>query len=182
MHNFDYERMRERRTKIVPINELLKIVEPRDDDIILDMGSGDGYFAIKMAIKSPRSKIIAMEISQRGNELLKNEIEKENISNIQIIEADICKTKDFPKFNKAFFSTVFHDFVCKETLLENMKKSLMIGGEFIFFEFLKNSEFGPPIQIKLSQEELKLIAEKQNLTLSFEKTFTEHYVQKYLVP
>lgn len=181
MHEFDYERIRANREKMVPVEELIEVIDPQAGEVILDVGSGDGFYALKMARKSPKSKIIAIEMSAKGNNLLRNEMKKEQIENIEIIEDDVCKIKKFPEYDKVFFSIVFHDFVCKEQLIENLKLSAKKGAQFIFFEFLKDSQIGPPRQIKLSGEELMEIGKKCNLKLESEKIFKEHYVQKYLM-
>ena len=180
-HEFDYERMHIMRENIVPVKELLDIIEPKKGDIIIDAGSGDGYYAIKMAEIAPNSRIIAMEISKKGNELLKKQIETRNIRNIVVEEADLCKVEKFPEFNKVFFSTVFHDFNCHDTLLQRLSGSAKEGTKFIFFEFLKDSQFGPPANIKLSEKELESICERNGLKKISEKIFTDHYVQIYMI-
>ena len=180
-HEFDYERMHIMRENIVPVKELLDILDPKKGDIIIDAGSGDGYYAVKMAERSSDSKIIAMEISKKGNELLKKQIDAKNMGNILIEEVDLCKVEKFPQFNKVFFSTVFHDFNCQDMLLRRLVMSAMEGSKFIFFEFLKDSQFGPPATIKLSEEELQTICERNELRKLSEKIFTDHYVQIYTI-
>ena len=180
-HEFDYERMHIMRENIVPVKELLDILDPKKGDIIIDAGSGDGYYAVKMAERSSDSKIIAMEISKKGNELLKKQIDAKNMGNILIEEVDLCKVEKFPQFNKVFFSTVFHDFNCQDMLLRRLVMSAMEGSKFIFFEFLKDSQFGPPATIKLSEEELQTICERNGLRKLSEKIFTDHYVQIYTI-
>lgn len=180
-HEFDYERMHTLRENIVPVKELLDILNPKKGDTIIDAGSGDGYYAIKMAQRSPDSKIIAMEISKKGNDLLRNAINTHNIKNILIEEVDLCKVKKFPDYNKVFFSTVFHDFNCQDMLIKRLKNSAMTGAKFIFFEFLKDSQYGPPAHIKLSEKELQLICERNGLKKTSENIFTDHYVQIYTI-
>ncbi len=160
---------------IISASEVFDLLNLPQGITFLDAGCGDGYFSIEAALKlGLKSTIIAIDIHKESLEKLKQEVKKRKLSNIEIIEADI--TKKLPLKDKSidvyFVSNVLHGFDEKEKkeLVKEIKRLLKIDGKFIVIEFKKEpTPVGPPLEIRISEEELKKFLE--NFGFQFEKSW-----------
>lgn len=59
---------------------------PEKDSIIYDIGAGTGSVSIEMALAYPEGKIYAIERNPEGIELIKQNIGKFDVKNIEIVE------------------------------------------------------------------------------------------------
>jgi len=80
-----------KRKKIINYGNLTK------EDTVLEIGPGIGTLTIELAKKA--GKVIAIEQDTTIFNILKRRLEKENITNVELINGDAVKV-DFPKFNK----------------------------------------------------------------------------------
>jgi len=69
------------------LQQVIKNADIKESDIILEIGPGIGALTIELAKKA--KKIIAIEKDKKLYNILKDIIEKENITNIQLINDDI---------------------------------------------------------------------------------------------
>ena len=160
---------------IISASEVFDLLNLPQGITFLDAGCGDGYFSIEAALKlGLKSTIIAIDIYKESLEKLKQEVKKRKLSNIEIIEADI--TKKLPLKDKSidvyFVSNVLHGFDEKEKkeLVKEVKRLLKKDGKFIVIEFKKEpTPVGPPLEIRISEEELKKFLE--NFGFQFEKSW-----------
>jgi predicted RNA methylase len=166
------------REQYIPYEDIESLVSPREGDILVDFGSGDGFYALKFAPLVGSGKIYAYELNNRGADSIRKNLTDRGISNVKIVEKDICYADLPEKFNKAFFSNVFHDLDCQDTLL--FRFSGMKGLEITFIEFKTDTPFGPPENIRFSQQKLKEKLETHGFVLDREIEFEYHYAQRYL--
>jgi len=151
---------------IISASQVFDVLNLPGDITFLDAGCGDGYFAIEAALRlSPNSKIIAVDIHEESLEKLKKEIKEKKITNVEVIKADI--TKRLPLEDRSvdiyFVSNVLHGFDDEEKkgLIKEVKRVLKNQGRFVVIEFKKEAtEIGPPLEIRISEEELKELLEK----------------------
>lgn len=174
---FDYERMDEIRQRTVNVKQIEDFVELKTDDIICDMGSGSGFYSLIFAKKCKH--VYSFEWNDRGNSILEKRINEENIKNITIRKENICGEVSFPTCTKVFFSNSFHDFQCRENLIEKFRE--ISRPEFILIEFKKNGEMGPPIEIRIGEEELQMIFARHGYKMKKKIEFASNYVS-YFTP
>lgn len=180
-HHFDYSRVQEMRDKYIPYAEVENIVNPEDGDIILDIGSGDGFYSMNYARKAHNGLVYAIELSDEANAILTERISKGGLENIRILQKDVCSGIGIKGFNKAFFSNSFHDLECQDKLLEELVKNSGGDLEITLIEFKKNSEIGPPEHVKISEDELDEIFERHGFKLVGSANLEQHYIRKYSI-
>ena len=79
------------------LNIILENADIQDNETILEIGAGIGTLTLPMAKKA--KKVIAIEKDPVIVDILKQQIIKEKLTNIEIIKDDALKV-DFPKFDK----------------------------------------------------------------------------------
>ncbi len=70
-------------------DKILKTADLSKNDIVLEIGPGIGNLTAKLAKKA--KKVLAIEKDKKMCEVLKKELKKQNIENVQIINKDILK-------------------------------------------------------------------------------------------
>ncbi len=173
-----YDGVGEFREKYIPYNEIIKMADLKDDDIIIDMGAGDGFYSLLFSNYIKNGTIYSVERNPEAIELINKKTG--GIKNIKIINEDICGLK-IRGFNKIFFSTVFHDIKCRDYVIDFIKNNSKKPLTAILIEFKKNSIRGPPADIKIDHDELKNIFESNGFTLKYHRDFLYNYVDIYVL-
>ena len=151
--------------------EILKAMSLTKENIVFDIGSGDGFYSSLFAKKA--KKVIAID-SYKMNFEDPNYSE----SNIERIYQDVCewiKVNDFSEATHVFFSNSFHDLGCQRVLLEKISKTICEGGHIDFVEFNLKASFGPPKSIRLPINVLKLMVESYGFKKVKSVDFENHY-------
>ncbi len=159
-HKFNEKNMKKldnpiRRKKLPPKQTLLNL-GLSDGDIIADIGCAIGYFSLPASdIVGDSGKVYAIDISKAMLDVLKNKINENNITNITLIQS---KEYDFGldenSVNFAFMCNVLHEIENKERFLNEIKNILNNNGKISIIEWAKKeTEFGPPIDHRLSRQE-----------------------------
>jgi 16S rRNA A1518/A1519 N6-dimethyltransferase RsmA/KsgA/DIM1 with predicted DNA glycosylase/AP lyase activity len=175
-----YERLHEFREKYIPYREIIEKMDLKPDDVIIDMGAGDGFYSKIFADKLSSGMVYAVE--RNPDVIPKIENKLMDMPNFRIVNEDMCRV-DIKGFNKIFFSTVFHDIECRKDVMDfminNSKKPLSV----YLIEFNKKSTMGPPVNIRICHDELNKIFTdagfKPGVHMDFEYNyFDSYYMEK----
>lgn len=121
--------------------------------IFVDMGCGDGYFAIPAArMVGPKGKIIAIDIDEGAIERLRQQAEEEGLRQLsaevraaeETIACEGCA--DF-----VFFGINLHDFADPAQVIRNAKRMLRPSGLLVDLDWKSQpTPFGPPLEKRFS--------------------------------
>ena len=81
------------------LNSILNVLTLKDEDILLDLGTGSGYLAFAIAKKYPRITIIGLDIVTDTLNKNKKKAQDQGISNIEFVNYD---GENFPFRNEYF--------------------------------------------------------------------------------
>ena len=82
------------------IQELINISIDKKYDNIINIGCGEGYYAVGLALKCPNSNVFAYEIEPKAKEMCKTMAELNGVSNILIKSKKNISDIDFAKDSK----------------------------------------------------------------------------------
>jgi len=146
---------------ILSAGEVLKATGLKMGDKFLDAGSGDGYISIEASnIVGDSGKIFALDVYPESIEILKKDIEKRDLNNIEPIVADIIDTIPLEEnsIDNVLLANVLHGFIEGgevSKVMANINKVLKPAGIFTIVEFRKlENKIGPPFNVRLSPEEV----------------------------
>jgi ubiquinone/menaquinone biosynthesis C-methylase UbiE len=148
------------RKKLVPPESVLNLMEIKQGDILLDIGSGPGYFAIPAAnYVGIKGKVIAADLSLQ----MLDELKKRVPANIQNMEIILCSSDNvsLPEkiADKILLAFVFHEIDNQVDYLKNLKKLLKENGTITIVEWDKTeSPIGPPLHERLNIDDITAIA------------------------
>ena len=134
----------------------------KEGDRFADLGCGPGDYSIRASLEvGPSGLVFALD---RGREVLDKVWEKmaaENLANIRVIEADLAAILPLPRdsVDLCLLATVLHIQrirTAELSLFDEIHRVLRPGGRFAVIECKKEEQdFGPPIHLRLSPEEVE---------------------------
>ena len=163
MHKFDVKDLKmldnEERQKMLPAEKILLDIGLKAGDYIADIGCGTGFFSIPASkITGDKGIVFAADIMPEMIREVQKKIKNSDISNIKLI---LCSKNNFKlneKVNIAFMCNVLHEIGNKESFISRVKNLILNKGKIAVVEWQKiESEIGPPIEHRLSKEDLKKI-------------------------
>lgn len=141
--------------------KLLKALNLPKNANLLEIGCGNGYLSLAIAKKEElNNQIYAIDLNQTAITELKENIQKEHLNNLTAIHLDFSKSNGFKtdQFDLCFMVNVAHGFIANqetEVVFSKIYRILKPGGSLKIVDFKKIPEIpGPPLEIKLSPEEL----------------------------
>ena len=128
----------------------------REGITFMDIGCGYGFFTIPAAqIIGEKGKVYAVDIDAASIDHLKREAAEKGLQNIytEVAEAEetvFCRECA----DIVFYNTVLHDFRDPAKVLRNANAMLKPSGKLVNIDWKKKpTAFGPPLQIRFSEEQ-----------------------------
>lgn len=151
----------------------LSIVEQfgiKDGMKIADLGSGGGYFAIYMAERvGPSGKVYALDILEEKLDNLRAKARSQGLENIETIRTnlEVLGSSSLPDNSQdlVLISNVLFQSQKQEDIIKEGTRVLKTKSDFIIIDWNKGTGgFGPPDDLRPSQESIKAAAERQGLS------------------
>lgn len=134
--------------------EVVKAMNLKQGDVVVDIGAGTGYFTRHIAVAvGPSGKAIGLDIEPGMVKYMEEDAKKLNLKNY---EARVVKTDD-PELvpysiDVVFLCDTYHHIENRVGYFRNVSKSLKTGGRVVVVDFIKDTDFGPPRDHKLAEE------------------------------
>lgn len=139
------------------------------DKTVMDLGSGTGYFSVKLANRG--AKVIAADVDDNFQNYLRTKIEQEHVKNIQLKKVPY----DSPALEKqevdiVFVANTYHHMENRTAYFSKVKDGLKPNGILIILDYFKTeTPDGPPMQMRVSIDEVVAELKAAGFT-SFEAT------------
>ncbi len=183
-HKFHHEHAHKldkpERQKWQNIEDFMKILEPFENMVFVDIGVGTGYFAIPVAKKFPNAKVIGADIQPEMLEILREKINQENLKNVKPILSYENKIPIKDKIgDRILVANVFHELHQPRYFLNEIKRILKGNGKLIIIDWKPiETEEGPPLHERLKPEDVVKELEKEEFEVLEvdENTYPYHYI------
>ncbi|RKD24506.1 methyltransferase type 11 [Ammoniphilus oxalaticus] len=166
------------RRKALPPKKLLGMLAIQENDDILDLGAGTGYFSLPAATMT-KGTIYALDVEPQMLEMLKERSAEQGVVNIQFIEG---KIEELPLadalVDHVIASYVLHEIDPLSAGLTEIHRALKKGGKCLCLEWeKKETEQGPPLHHRIHSSDLQQAMEAAGFTI-IEKSFPtdQHYI------
>lgn len=147
--------------------EVFKVCNFQKEDCVLDLGCGPGDYSIEIAKLLGNDGIVyAVDKNIEVISYLNSRIEEQNLHNIKTFSGNILKTLPFDEnsFDVCLIITVLHTLNLKTNgvnLFKEISRILKPTGKLVTIDCKKEEmSFGPPLQMRITPEELLEIGEK----------------------
>ena len=133
-------------------------VNPRDT--VADIGCGPGYFTLPLAKYLIYGKGFALDVSDEMIQACQERVNQARLGNVEVVK---CEAYEFPVeagvADGLFISVTLHHPEDRVRFLTAAKEMLKPGGWCFIVEWQKKeTESGPPQQVRITTEELRQIA------------------------
>jgi ubiquinone/menaquinone biosynthesis C-methylase UbiE len=156
-------------------HEVVTALDLKPGQAIADIGAGTGYFARRFARHA--GKVYAVDIDRKLLDILA----KNAPANI----TPVLASPDDPKLEPAsvdviFFCNVLHHIEVRSLYLAKLRRALKPGGRIVNVDFYKKPlPVGPPVEMKLSEDQVVADFKRAGFRLAGRKDFLPY--QYFLV-
>ena len=140
----------------------------REGMTFMDVGCGYGFFTIPAAqIVGEKGKVYAVDVDASSINQLKRDAAEKGLKNIHTEVAEAEETVFCQEcVDIIFYNTVLHDFRDPTKVLRNAKTMLKPSGKLVNSDWKKKpTAFGPPLQIRFSEEHAANLIKQAGFTI-----------------
>lgn len=124
-------------------------------DIVADVGSGTGYFTVRLAKSPAAPKVYASDIEPSMVTYLRERAAKEGLKNVLSVQA-AADTPNLPEpVDVVLIVDTYHHIGDREGYFRKLAKSLKPGGRVAIIDFKPDSPEGPPKEFRFSPGKFK---------------------------
>jgi ubiquinone/menaquinone biosynthesis C-methylase UbiE len=158
------------------LEEIIGLLELKPSYVVADLGCGSGYFTVPISRKV--KKVYGIDVQKEMLEFLEQKIREQKIVNIETL---LSKENEVPLQNESVDLLVsvntLHEFRDKEKMVTEIRRVLRPKGRAVIVDFKKeDSSVGPPVSIRVSEEQARLMFEKKALTALKTHDLKYHYL------
>ncbi len=151
-------------------DEVVRALELRADETVLDLGAGSGYFSFRLARAVPQGKVVAADLEPEMIRHIHHKAMTEGITNLVpvIIKADDPQVPR--EADLVFICDVLHHVKNRKAWLKKMVSEMKPGARLVLIEFKEGKlPEGPPESVKIPRSGLIEQVSQAGLALEAEK-------------
>jgi SAM-dependent methyltransferase len=123
--------------------------------IVADIGSGTGYFTVRLAKSATAPKVYGSDIEPNMVSYLRDRAAKEGLHNVFSVLA-AADTPNLPeRVDVVLIVDTYHHIGERETYFRKLAKSLKPGGKVAIVDFRPDWKEGPPAEFRFPPEKIK---------------------------
>jgi len=156
-HRFEVENKEhlkdEERHQRQPAQEILQRASPTLDEVCADLGCGNGYLTIPLAL---RSRVVLAVDAQKGmlQDLWQSAGEFERLKIVPVVAELPALPFAGACLDHVFLINVLHELEDRHALAEEVERVLRPGGKLTLVDFQrKKMDFGPPLEERIKEKE-----------------------------
>ncbi len=133
---------------------ILSDIGLKPGDVFMDLGCGDGFFAIPAAhMVGETGKVYALDISLEPINMLRERAEREGLTNIELTVGRAERTVLCGSCaDIVFFGIDLHDFAYPNLVLKNARVMIKPEGRLVDVDWRKEEmPLGPPLAIRFDE-------------------------------
>lgn len=174
-YNRDFER-----EQWQPPDDILDIIGIQPNSTFIDVGCGDGYFAIPAAQRvGPQGRVLGIDVNTAALARLQIKAKQGHLTNLELTigmaeDHVLCENCG----DIVFFGINLHDFTSASQVLQNARRMLKPAGKLVNLDWKKEPmRIGPPLHIRFSQQEaIDLITGAQFNIVRIQDAGPYHYL------
>jgi len=163
-------------------DEILSAIKLKHNWVAADFGCGSGYFTVLLAQKV--KKVYAIDIQKEMLSFVENKIKRLGINNIELrLSRPNAVPLEDETVNFLMSVNTLHEFDDKSRMIKEMKRVIKHKGNLLLVDFKKQeTDFGPPIGIRVAKEKAIRLFKGENFALIGTKDLPYHYLLAFLKP
>lgn len=133
-------------------DDVVKALAPADNAVVVDLGAGTGYFAVRLARAVHNGRVIGVDVEEGMVRYLDERAAKEGLSNLKghLTPTDRADFGEAGPVDLVLVVNTYHHIGNRVAYFAAVKEKLSPGGRLAIVDFRPESERGPPKELKLS--------------------------------
>ena len=163
-------------------DEVLKALGLRRGESVADIGSGSGYFTLRLAAAvGPTGRVYGVDVDPDMVRHLNRRVRDNGVANVvSILAADDDPLLQDASVDRFFVCDTWHHIEDQAKYLGLMKRMLRPGGEVVMIDFKKEATpLGPPLEMRIARAALVEQMQAAGFRLATEHAFLPY--QYFLV-
>lgn len=133
-------------------HEVIEALALKPDAIIADIGSGTGYFAVRLANMVPQGRVYGVDIEPDMVKYLSDRAKREKRDNVVAIAGAPGDPRLPEKADLILMVDVFHHIEDRAAYFRKLEGSLKPGGRIAIIDYRLDSADGPPKSARIAPE------------------------------
>lgn len=138
-------------------HEVIQALALKPDAVIADVGSGTGYFAVRLANMVPKGRVYGVDLEPEMVKYLAERAKREKHDNVIAVAGAADDPRLPEKADLILLVDVYHHIDDRERYFRNLRASLKPGGRIAIIDFRMDSPEGPPKAARIAPQ--RVIAE-----------------------
>ena len=130
--------------------EVIRALQLRPQDAVADIGSGTGYFAVRLARALPQGNVVGADVEPDMVRYLNERAGKERLANLRSILAAGDRPNLPAPVDLVLVVDTYHHIARRELYFTKLKESLRPGGRVAIIDFTPDSPIGPPVRHRIA--------------------------------
>jgi ubiquinone/menaquinone biosynthesis C-methylase UbiE len=163
-------------------DEVLRALALRGGETVADIGSGSGYFTLRLAAAvGPSGRVYGVDVDPDMVRHLNRRVRDAGVPNVvSILSAPDDPLLPDASVDRFFVCDTWHHIEDQAKYLTLMKRMLRPGGEVVMLDFKKEATpMGPPLEMRIARDALVKQMQAAGFRLAAEHTFLPY--QYFLV-
>ena len=160
-------------------HEVIQALKLAPDAAVADIGSGTGYFAVRLAHMVPKGRVYGVDAEPDMVRYLAERAKREGLSNLAAVAAKPNDPGIPSAVDLVILVDTYHHIPSRERYFQNLQKSLKPGGRLAIIDFKLDSPVGPPQMARIPPDQVKRELRRAGYEVAQEHAFLPH--QYFLV-
>jgi SAM-dependent methyltransferase len=152
-------------------HEVITALSPAADSVVADIGSGTGYFSVRLAHFVPKGRVYGVDTEPDMVKYLDERAKREGLSNLVSIAGRPGDPKLPAKVDLVLMVDVYHHISNRESYFDKLRASLKPGARVAIIDFRPDSPSGPPKKERIPPAQVKAELAGAGYTLAKEHEF-----------
>jgi SAM-dependent methyltransferase len=160
-------------------DQVIRALELAPDAAVADVGSGTGYFAVRLARAVPQGRVYGADLEPDMVRYLNERAAREKLSNLSSHAAGPESPRLPGKVDLVLIVDTYHHIDGRERYFAALRGSLKPGGRVAIVDFKPDAPQGPPSWMRIAAPRVKDEMSRAGYRLAAEHAFLPH--QYFLV-
>ena len=152
-------------------HEVIAALAVAPDSTVADIGSGTGYFAVRLARAAPKGRVYGVDTEPSMVRYLDERAKHEGLANLVSIAGRPGDASLPGKVDLVLLVDVYHHIGERESYFGRLRGSLNPGARVAIIDFRLDAASGPPKRERITSAQVKAELEKSGYALAKEHEF-----------
>ena len=152
-------------------HEVIQALALKPDAVIADIGSGTGYFSVRLAHMVPKGLVYGVDIEPDMVKYLAERANRDGLKNLIAVTGASDNPLLPEKVDLILMVDTFHHIEDRDRYLRTLHDSLKPDGRIAIIDFRMDSPYGPPKSARSTPDRIKTELNRAGYTLVQEHAF-----------